>query len=218
MDCKDIQERLADALTTGALPHAVSSHLTHCATCAEVASEAQEGAAALRDLVGADDAPPVDVSAVLAAARRPSPSRLPRLLRGGLRAAAAVLVAVGVLALLETRVEAAEGELRISFALPGAAQSAPLETEPATDALADVRVAVRDEVLPVLADLSGALNVRDQRRVADIDALVTLLDDRRREDFRALAFQIADVRDGLLDTRRLLTGAVAGPPELPNIR
>ncbi len=232
MTCRDIQNRLADALDAEPSPYApeVEAHLAHCTTCRAVADEAREGLTALASLDDEGDdqlPPPVDVRSVLALGRGPAagPGRSMRILRTATRVAAALLAAVGCLALFGTRVEAADGELRIAFALPGGQASArPAITPAEREALRDVldpaarARAVEQAMEPALADLADWLMTRDARLDGALGEITRWNELRADGHAFALSEEIANIREGLLLTRRIQDEMVDRVAALPVLR
>jgi hypothetical protein len=227
MDCQETRLALTD--DPDEPPAAVRTHLAECGPCRDVADAARDGLAVARAEAReaqAEDVPPLDVESLLRRAVPRERRRLP-VLRLAARAAAVLLAAVGVLALFGSRVEAAEGTVRVSFALPGAA--APASTpDPSTPdegpAVADVlraldpddpESAVRRAMGRGLVPLAEWLDEREARDVERLDEIVALVRGAQHEDLLALRAELRAIRREF-DVSRHRLAALAPPPALPS--
>ncbi len=216
MTCEETRLILAD--DPDEPPAAARAHLVTCAECRELAEDVREGLATARAAVRAIEggpAPALDMTALVARTARPA---RPRLLRRVRSAAALLLAAVGVLALFQTRIEAADGAFRVRFALPGTNETPAGET-PEQSAVNELRVALDAEnpesalrrsmersVLP----LAEWMDEREDR----LDALLASLERRAAARDLAVHDELRRLRTEL-DASRDLVAAGNSHPALP---
>ena len=223
MDCEELRDALID--DPDGPPAATRIHIAECAACRELADETREGLAVARDSIRAsadEDVPPVDLAALQREVEPPARAR-PPVLRVLARAAAVLLACVGVLALFGSRVEAAEGKVRVSFALPGTGDALPPDT-PEDERLDDVLRALDpedpDSALRVamnrgLVPLAEWLDEREARDTERLDELVAYVRGVHRRELLALRGEL-DLMRAQLDASRSQFAALNRPPALPS--
>jgi hypothetical protein len=261
MDCREVSPLLAERALGELDPvsrSAVESHLAGCGPCRARAEEVDEATAALRrfdESSLATDSPPADLSAIgegiragagsgtglagaLSSGDRARAARtalaIPRWFGRSARAAALVLVAVGLAAALRTRVEAGDGTVTIAFVAPwSSAGAAPNEgdresrlsranlgagdagdpfsvpvgpgTAPASEPVeAAVRVAVEESVEPTFRRLVALLAEAEERHARELASILSFLGETRREDAAAFASILADTRNEVRTTQAAL--------------
>ncbi len=211
MNCAEALGSLVDrSLGSLALPRAaeLDAHLELCAECARRARGVSTAWRAVEELERSESARPVrptDIASVVAASRRvreaPEAPIGGGVRRWSLRAAAALLLAAGLVALTRVEVTGASGSWSLSWTLPGSESVAERDARARIDAEArlrgDLRQELREELRIALVGVADALREADARRAADMDALVAWLHEARASDAALYSDSLAHTREDL---------------------